>query len=142
MSSRLFQRIREELGLAYGIYAYQQFLQSAGVAGVYVGTQPKTADQARDAIRAEYRKLAQDGLTEEELAEGRQQLRGQVMLALEAPVSRMNRLATTVMQGEKYRPLDASLAEIAAVTREDVNALASEFFQPDRQTVVRLGPEV
>ncbi len=140
MSSRLFQRIREELGLAYGIYAYQQFLQAAGVAGVYIGTQPRTADQAVEAIRAEYRRLSNEGLSEVELGEGRQQLRGQVMLSLEAPVSRMNRLATAVMHGESYRPLDATLAEIAAVTREDVNALAAEFFPPERQTVVRLGP--
>jgi predicted Zn-dependent peptidase len=141
MSSRLFQRIREELGLAYGIYAYQQFLQSAGVAGVYVGTQPKTADQAAEAIRAEYARLAGEGLTEAEVAEGRQQLRGQVMLALESPVSRMSRMATMVMQGEGYRTLDTILDEIGSVRRETVNDLAAEFFQPERQTVVRLGPE-
>jgi predicted Zn-dependent peptidase len=141
MSSRLFQRIREELGLAYAIYAYQQFLQSAGVAGVYIGTQPKTADQATDAIRAEYARLSSEGLTEEEVAEGRQQLRGQVMLALESPVSRMNRMATMVMQGEGYRTLDTILAEIGSVQRQTVNDLAAEFFRPERQTVVRLGPE-
>lgn len=140
MSSRLFQRIREELGLAYAIYAYQQFLQSAGVAGVYVGTQPKTADQAADAIRAEYARLSSEGLTESEVAEGRQQLRGQVMLSLESPVSRMTRMATMVMQGEGYRALDAILDEIANVRRETVNELAAEFFRPERQTVVRLGP--
>jgi predicted Zn-dependent peptidase len=140
MSSRLFQRIREELGLAYGIYAYQQFLQSAGVAGVYVGTQPKTADQATEAIRAEYARLSAEGLTEDEVAEGRQQLRGQVMLALESPVSRMNRMATMMMQGEGYRALDTILEEIASVRRETINEIAGEFFQPDRQTVVRLGP--
>lgn len=140
MSSRLFQRIREELGLAYAIYAYQQFLQSAGVAGVYIGTQPKTADQAVEAIRAEYARLATEGLTEAELAEGRQQLRGQVMLSLESPASRMNRMATMVMQGEGYRALDTILDEIAGTTLESVNAIAAEFFQPERQTVVRLGP--
>jgi predicted Zn-dependent peptidase len=141
MSSRLFQRIREELGLAYGISAYQQFLQSAGVAGVYVGTQPKTAEQAAEAIRAESARLAGEGLTEAEVAEGRQQLRGQVMLALESPASRMSRMATMVMQGEGYRTLDRILDEIGAVRRETVNEIAAEYFQPERQTVVRLGPE-
>ena len=63
MSSRLFQRIREELGLAYAVYAYQQFYQSAGVAGVYVGTQPATAEQALEAIRAEYALLAGSSLS-------------------------------------------------------------------------------
>ena len=51
MSSRLFQRVREELGLAYAIFAYKHFYQSAGQLGVYVGTQPGTADQAVEAIR-------------------------------------------------------------------------------------------
>ena len=53
MSSRLFQRIREELGLAYAVYAFQQLYQSAGVVGVYVGTQPGTAEAAESAIRDE-----------------------------------------------------------------------------------------
>jgi len=141
MSSRLFQRVREELGLAYGIYAYQQFMQSAGVAGVYVGTQPATADQAAEAIRAEYTQLAREGLSEDELVAGRQQYRGQVMLSLESPVSRMNRLAAFALYGQPYRPLDTILAEIDAVKREDVAEIAAEFFSPERQTVVRLGPE-
>jgi predicted Zn-dependent peptidase len=140
MSSRLFQRIREELGLAYAIYAYQQFFQAAGVVGVYLGTQPATAALAEDAIRQEYARLAADGLTAEELAGGKQQLKGQVMLSLESPVSRMNRLATLTLHGEAYRPLDAILAEIDRVTAEDVAAITSEFFAPARQAVVRLGP--
>lgn len=140
MSSRLFQRIREELGLAYAVYAYQQFFQSAGVAGVYVGTQPATADRAAEAIRAEYGRLAREGLSREDLAQGRQQLKGQVTLSLEAPASRMNRLATLALHGEPYRPLDTILGEIDAVSEEEVAALAAEYFDPARQTVVRLGP--
>ncbi|MDH5284991.1 MAG: insulinase family protein, partial [Gemmatimonadota bacterium] len=141
MSSRLFQRIREELGLAYAVYAYQQFFQSAGVAGVYVGTQPATADQAAEAIGGEYRRLAREGLSAEEVEAGRQQLRGQVILALETPQSRMARLATHTLQGEPYRPLDTVLAEIASVTRDQIAEIAREYFAPERQTVVRLGPE-
>lgn len=140
MSSRLFQRIREELGLAYAVYAYQQLFRAAGVAGVYVGTQPATADQAAEAIRSEYALLARDGLSDEDVASGRQQLKGQVMLSLESPVSRMNRLATLALHGEEYHPLDAILAEIDAVTRGEIAAISREFFDPDRQTVVRLGP--
>jgi predicted Zn-dependent peptidase len=140
MSSRLFQRIREELGLAYAVYAYQQLFRAAGVSAVYVGTQPSTADQAAEAIRSEFALLAGEGLSDEDVVSGRQQLKGQVMLSLESPVSRMNRLATLVLHGEEYRPLDAILAEIDAVTRGEVASIAKEFFDPDRQTVVRLGP--
>ena len=140
MSSRLFQRVREELGLAYAIFAYKHFHQSSGQLGVYIGTQPGTADAAVDAIRAEYALLAREGLPAAELADGKQQLKGQVMLSLESPGARMGRLAGFVLHGDAYRPLDVMLAEIDAVTAEDVAAVASEFFAPERQTVMRLGP--
>jgi predicted Zn-dependent peptidase len=140
MSSRLFQRIREELGLAYAIYAYKHFFRSSGQLGVYVGTQPSSAQLAADAIRAEYHRLATEGLPPDELANAKQQLKGQIMLSLESPASRMARLAGFVLHDDEYRTLDQMLTEIAAVTPDDVAAVAAEFFAPDRQTVVRLGP--
>jgi len=141
MSSRLFQRIREELGLAYAVYAYQQFFQSAGVAGVYVGTLTEAADRTADAIRQEYARLSREGLSAVDLAQGKQQLKGQVMLSLESPASRMNRLATLALHGEPYRPLDQILEEIDTITPAEIQAITAEFFNPDRQTVVRLGPD-
>jgi predicted Zn-dependent peptidase len=141
MSSRLFQRIREDLGLAYAVYAYHQFYRSAGQAGVYVGTQPGTADQATDAILEEFRKLSSEGLSATEVDDARRQLKGQIMLGLESPQSRMNRLAGFVLQGEPYRPLDRVLEEIDAVAADTIEATAAEFFAPERQTIVRLGPK-
>ena len=141
MSSRLFQRVREELGLAYAIYAYKQFFQSSGQLGVYVGTQASTADEAVDAIREEYSRLAREGLPPAELVNGKQQLKGQIMLSLESPGARMARLAGFILYDDRYRPLDEMLREIDHVTRDDVSAIATEFFAPERQTVVRLGPE-
>ena len=84
--------------------------------------------------------LAGHGLTAEELAHGKQQLKGQLMLALENPVSRMHRLAAFMLNHDRYRRLDEILAAIDAVTPEDVATLAAEFIAPERQTVVRLGP--
>ena len=141
MSSRLFQRVREELGLAYAVYAYKQFFQGSGQLGVYVGTQVSTADQAVDAIREDYAKLAQQGLPLSELTNGKQQLKGQIMLSLESPGARMSRLAGFVLHDDEYRPLDEMLAEIDRVTPEELSAVAAEFFAPERQTIVRLGPE-
>ena len=141
MSSRLFQRVREELGLAYAIFSYQNGFQSSGVAGTYVGTAPATADKAIDAIFAEYALVARHGLPAEELEAQKRQLKGQIMLGLESPVSRMARLASHTLAGDRYRTLDELLAEVDAVTGEEVAALAAEFFAPERQTVVRLGPE-
>jgi predicted Zn-dependent peptidase len=141
MSSRLFQRVREELGLAYAVFAYKQFFQGSGQLGVYVGTQVSTADKAVDAIRSEYARLAREGLSQTELANGKQQLKGQIMLSLESPAARMSRLAGFILHDDEYRPLDAMLAEVDRVTPEEIAAVAGEFFTPERQTVVRLGPE-
>lgn len=141
MSSRLFQRVREELGLAYAIFAYKHFYQGSGQLGVYVGTQAATADHAVEAIRAEYGRLAREGLGMAELANGKQQLKGQVMLSLESPAARMGRLAGFILHDDRYRPLDEMLTEIDAVTSDQIVEVAAEFFAPERQTVVRLGPD-
>jgi predicted Zn-dependent peptidase len=141
MSSRLFQRVREELGLAYAVYAFTNFYRQVGVAGVYVGTQPRTAPQAVAAIREEYAKLAREGLAGDVLAEAKQQTQGQLMLSLESPAARMYRLAGFPVYGEPYRSLDEVLAAVGELTADEVAAVAAEFFAPERQTVVWLGPE-
>jgi len=140
MSSRLFQRVREELGLAYSVYAFHSFMQASGVAGVYVGTQPPTAQQAADVIREEFGKLARQSLTPEELASAKQQVKGQLVLALEGPMSRMYRIAGSALYGEPYRSIDAMLAEVDAVTADQAAAVAAQFYAPERQVVVWLGP--
>jgi len=141
MSSRLFQRIREELGLAYAIYAFTSFYREMGVAGVYVGTQPKTAGQAAAAIRAEYAKLARQALRGDALVEAKQQTQGQLMLSLESPSARMYRLASFPVYGEPYRSLDEVVAAVAGLTEDEVATVAAEFFDPARQTVVWLGKD-
>jgi predicted Zn-dependent peptidase len=122
MSSRLFQRIREELGLAYNVYAFQQFYHQA--------------------IRREYDRLGHEGLGSEETLDGKRQLKGQVILALETPHSRMARLASIELNGEKYRSVDEVLRTIDAVEPDELADLAAEFWVPDRQTMVWLGPEL
>ena len=141
MSSRLFQRIREELGLAYSIFAFKHFFQSAGQLGVYIGTRPEAADQAVEAIRAEYDLIARGGLPDGELEDGKRQFKGQIMLSLENPNSRMSRLAANELHDDPYRPLGRLLADIDAVTPDQVRAVGAEFFPAARQTVLRLGPD-
>jgi predicted Zn-dependent peptidase len=140
MSSRLFQRVREELGLAYAVYSFQSFYRHCGVAGVYVGTHPDKAAQAVDVIHEELARFQREGLSGTALADAKQQVKGQVTLSLESPASRMYRLAGTSLYGEPYRPIDQVLAEIDAITTDDIQAVAREFFAPDRQTTVWLGP--
>jgi len=141
MSSRLFQRVREQLGLAYSVFAFHQFFQLTGMWGVYVGSQPATAQQAADVIRDEMAALARDSLSTQELASAKRQVKGQIVLALEGPLSRMYRIAGTALYEEPYRTIDAVLAEIEAITPERVAEVAAEFFAPERQAAVWLGPE-
>jgi predicted Zn-dependent peptidase len=140
MSSRLFQRVREELGLAYSVYTFQTINADMGAHGVYVGTAPDTARAAMAAIRDELDRLATDGLTQDEIVAGKNQLKGQVTLSLESVTSRMYRAAGVELYHEPFRDLDAVLAEIEAISNEEVRAVCSEFFAPGRQTVLTLGP--
>jgi predicted Zn-dependent peptidase len=141
MSSRLFQRVREELGLAYSVYTYQSFHADTGMHGVYVATGPSTGVQAFDAIRAELAGVAKDGLPADEIAMGQRQLKGQITLSLESVSARMYRAAAVELYGEPYRSLDELLTLVDAITPEQVADVAREFFDPARMTVVSLGPQ-
>ena len=142
MSSRLFQRVREELGLAYAVYSFQSFYRHGGISGVYVGTRPEWADKAAAVIREEYLKLAEFGLTDEELDDMKGQVKGQIVLSLEGTGSRLHRLAGTALYDEPYLSIDEMMRRVDAVTHDDVKALAALYFNPDEQVTVRLGPEL
>jgi predicted Zn-dependent peptidase len=140
MSSRLFQKVREELGLAYAVHTFQSFHVDVGVHGVYVATAPESARAAADAIRAELATLATLSLPADELAMGKSQLKGQIVLSLEGVTSRMYRAAAVDLYGVPYRGVDEVLALVDAITPDDVAAVCAEYFAPERQTVLSLGP--
>ena len=140
MSSRLFQRIREDLGLAYAVSTFQSLHVDTGVHGVYVATGPETAAEAMGAIEAELTDVARNGLPEDEIEAGKQQLRGQITLSMESVSSRMYRAASPELYGEPFRTLDEVLDRVQGITHDEVRAVCSEFFAPEAQTVVSLGP--
>jgi predicted Zn-dependent peptidase len=136
----MFQRVREELGLAYSIYTFQSFHADIGLHGVYVGTGPETAREALDAINTELSNVTASGLPAEELAMGKNMLKGQITLSLDSVSARMYRCAGVELYGEPYQSLDEMLARVDAVTEEEIAAVARDFFDPAQQTVVSLGP--
>jgi predicted Zn-dependent peptidase len=140
MSSRLFQRVREEQGLCYAIYCWHAMYRAGGNFALYVGTAPTTAEAAVATIHEELSRVADEGLPANDLADAKGQLKGTLMLALESTASRMSRLATHALTQEPYRPLDELLRLIDAVTPEDTAAVAAEFLTPERMTTARLGP--
>jgi predicted Zn-dependent peptidase len=140
MSSRLFQRVREELGLAYAVYTFQSFHADTGVHGVYVGTTPASAGAAADAIRAELALVAERGIPHDELEAGKSQLKGQITLSLESVSSRMYRAAAVELYQEPYKPLDELLREIDRIDSDTVAAICRDYFAPEAHTVLSLGP--
>lgn len=141
MSSKLFQRVREELGLAYSVHSFTSSYADAGSHGVYLASAPETAQQALDAVREVLRAVADRGLTSEELAAGKRQLRGQLVLSMEGISSRMYRAATTALYGEPFRTIDELMALVEAIDEEQVRDVARDFFDPNRHILVSLGPK-
>ena len=133
--------MREDLALAYTVYAFNSLHMASGMSGVCVGTRRPTALRALEVIRAEYARLAGEALSATELESAKRQVKGQLVLALEGPMSRMYRLAGFALYGEPYRSVSAVLQEIDAVTAAEVASVAAEFFAPERQMVVWLGPD-
>lgn len=140
MSSRLFQHVREELGLCYSIFTWQSFYGACGAGGVYVGTRPATEARATEAVRAELARVAAEGLPPEELERTKQQVKGEIVLSLESTGARLYRLTAFALHDEPFVGVDELLARVDAVTEEQVAQLAERFFHPDRQQIVRLGP--
>jgi predicted Zn-dependent peptidase len=141
MSSRLFQRIREELALAYSVFTFQSFYSKAGISGLYLGTRPATGEKAVEAVRGELDDVAQNGISADELEQIKQQVKGQIMLSLESTGARLYRLASFALHNEPFASLDQLLGKIDAVGMSHVTEAAREYFSPDNLFLLRLGPE-
>ncbi len=141
MSSRLFQRVREELGLVYTIYSFQAFYARGGMSGIYMATRPEAADRAVDEVCAELELLARDSLTGDGLAAIKKQTTGQLLLSLESTSARLHRLAGVALYSEPYLTLDQICARIDAVDKDEVAELCRKYYAPEQQVIVRLGPD-
>jgi predicted Zn-dependent peptidase len=137
MSSRLFQRVREERGLAYSVYSFAHGYRDAGQFGVYVGCQPGKVDEVLGLVLGELDDVAAGGLGVDEIERGKGQMRGGIVLGLEDSGSRMTRIGKAELSYGDILGVDELLAAVDAVTPEDVTSLASELLtQPRCLTVV------
>lgn len=140
MSSRLFQRVREELGLAYAVFTFQSFYRTGGTLGVYVGTRPEWADRAEGVIRDELERVAAEGLTAAEVGDAKGQVKGRMVLDLESPGGRVTRLALQELYDEPRRTVGELIERIDAVTHTDIVEVATEYMDPEQWLTVQLGP--
>jgi predicted Zn-dependent peptidase len=136
-SSRLFQEVRERRGLAYSIYSFTGSHAESGVVGVGVGCLPAKLDDVLAVVRAELRRVAEEGITPEEVALGKGQLRGGLVLGLEDPASRMSRLGKAELVHDRLLTIDEVLTRIADVSVAECRAVAAEVFaRPEILAVV------
>ena len=138
-SSRLFQEVREKRGLAYSVYSYASHYADTGQVAVYVGTRPDNVGEAVDVIGSELRRLVDEGVSEEELERARDNVKGRTVLSMESTLTRMNRLGSSLLMDVPLLSIDEVLAAFDAVTLDDVNGLARDFWQPERLAAAGVG---
>jgi len=138
-SSRLFQEVREKRGLAYSVYSYASHYADAGQVALYVGTRPDNVGEALDVIGSELRRLVDEGVTEQELDRARDNVKGRTVLSMESTLTRMNRLGSSILMGVPLLTVDEVLAAFDAVTLDDVNTLARDFWQPEHMAAAGVG---
>lgn len=140
MSSRLFQTIREQAGLAYNVFSSLDTLRDVGMLTIHMGVSPDKSREALRLLREELERLVEHGPSEAEVASAQMQLKGSVTLAQESVSSRMYHLARQHLYTGSYIAPERQVERILAVTRDQVAALAAQVLQPARFTVAALGP--
>jgi predicted Zn-dependent peptidase len=127
MSSRLFQEIREKRGLAYSAYSFTSQYADTGQFGIYVGCLPSKVDEVLKICRDEVARVVAEGITPEEIARGKGQMRGGLVLGLEDTGSRMSRIGKSELVYEHLMPVDEVLARVEAVTPDDLDEVARDI---------------
>ncbi|MBB4823882.1 putative Zn-dependent peptidase [Sporosarcina luteola] len=140
MSSRLFQEIREERGLAYSVYSYYSSYESTGAFVIYGGTSPERLPEAMKTAEDILRSIADEGITEKELFNAKEQLKGSFLLGLESTEAIMHRNGKQELILREHKSIDEVVGLIEAVTVESVNALARKLLGQDRAVAI-LGPQ-
>ncbi len=130
MSSRLHQRIRERLGVAYSLYSSLQLLTDCGVLSIYAGTERSTLKRTEKLIERELMDLYTKGVRRTELHRAKEQVKSSIIMGLESMSARMHSLAKAVLEEKRFEEVEASLAAIDAVSMEQMTALCRELCHP------------
>ena len=140
MSSRLFQKIREDYGLAYSIHSFISPYADTGLLGIYAGTSAEFFEKVLKMSLEEFKLLMTVKVSADELKKAKEQLKGNLMLSLESSSSRMNQLAKQEMYFERFFSLDEIIDEIEKVTEEKIQRLANRLLDNSFFNLAVLGP--
>lgn len=138
-SSRLFQQIREQRGLVYSIYSYYMTFFDTGLLTIYAGTNPANFPEVLDLTWQEMSRMVEKGISQEELVNTREKVKGSLLLASESVNHHMNRLGKTELIYQRLVTPDEIIRKISQVTPEEVRDLARELLDPARYTLTILG---
>lgn len=141
MSSRLFQRIREEAGLAYSVFSSLDLLRDGGLLAIHLGVSPEKGREALRLLREEMTKLLDEGPAAEEVEAAKMQLKGAVLMAQESVSSRMYHVARQELYLGRHTPAEDQVEHILAVTRDQAHDALKRFARPERFSLAALGPE-
>jgi predicted Zn-dependent peptidase len=139
MSSRLFQKVREERGLAYSVYSAVNAFRDAGILMIYAGTSPDKADEVLDLVAGELRELRESGPTDREVEVAKEHLKGSLMLSLESTSSRMSNLARQYIYHGRTFPMSETLRRLERVTRADVHRAARDVLRHRNPALALVG---
>ena len=128
MSSRLFQRVREQNGMTYSIYSYLSTSVNSGLLTIYAGMNPMQANKVFDLVVDEINKIKDKGITEKEFVEGKEQLKGSFVLGLESGQARMHRNGKVLLLNDKVLTVDEVISSINSITMEDIKNNISSMF--------------
>lgn len=140
LSSRLFQKIREEKGLTYAIYAYHATYSNSGLFVVSAGASPDHLAQIITLILRELAEIKHKGITPKELHRTKEQLRGNLLLTMESIGNRMSRLGRTEVCYGRVVPVEETVSKITLVKPEEVQTVASNLFQAKNFSLTTIGP--
>lgn len=140
MSSRLFQEIRERLGLAYSVDAFAEMFLDTGVAGMYAGVSPNQAENAVGALLAEWDRLRQEPVSESELHKAKEYLKGRMLLSLEDSAAYASWWGRQEVHNRPLEDPDEVVARLDAVGPQDIQVLAQRLFREQKLNLVVVGP--
>ncbi len=140
-SSRLFQEIREKRGMAYAVYSFASQYTDTGLVGFYVGTREENLATCLEIANAEIADIASGHLRANELERAKENLKGRIVLSMEATANRMSRLGKSLITDTELLSLDRIIAEIDAVQPENVSELAELLLAPELLSAAGIGPD-